>query len=235
MNNELMLIISLVGTYSMVLIWFLLFGKHGLFCFSVFATIMANIEVLILIDAYGMEQTLGNILFGATFLITDILSELIDKKTSQKAVNMSMFATICFLILSQSWFLYTKSVNDTSFDAISTIFSSTPRVMITSLIVYFISQRFDVWAYHKWWAFTTKKCGDAKKYLWIRNNGSTLVSQFINNLLFTFGSFLGIYSFSTLISICISSYVIFIFTSLADTPVLYLVRYINEKRTVKEK
>ena len=173
MNNELILIISLIGTYSAVLIWFTLFGEKGLFCFSVVATITANIEALILINAYGMEQTLGNILFGAT---------------SQKAVNMSMFALVCFILLSQSWFLYNPSENDTLFSSISAVFSNTPRIMITSLIVYFISQRFDVWAYHKWWNFTTKKFGDPKKYLWLRNNGSTLLSQRINNIFVTCGS-----------------------------------------------
>ena len=235
MSNELILIISLIGTYTAVLIWFTLFGENGLFCFSVVATITANIEVLILINAYGMEQTLGNILFGATFLITDILSEVKGKKTSQKAVNMCMCASVCFIFLSQSWFLYTPSENDTIFSSISAVFSNTPRVMITSLIVYFISQRFDVWVYHKWWNLTTKKFGDPKKYLWLRNNGSTLLSQLINNILFTFGSFLFVYDLPTLIDICISSYTIFIVTSLADTPALYLARYIHLKKQAKIK
>ncbi len=233
MSNELILIISLIGTYGAVLVWFTLFGENGLFCFSVLATITANIEVLILINAYGMEQTLGNILFGSTFLITDILSEVKGKKYSQKAVNMSMFASLCFILLTNSWFLYTPSENDFIFPAISEVFSNTPRIMITSLVVYFISQRFDVWAYHKWWEYTTKKFGNPKKFLWLRNNGSTLMSQLINNILFTFGSFLFIYDLETLINICISSYIIFIVTSLADTPALYLARYIHNKRENK--
>jgi len=230
MGNEIMLIISLICIYGGVLIWFTIFGDKGLYCFSAIITITANIEVLILVNAYGMEQTLGNILFGATFLITDILSEVKGKKASQKAVNMSMFATISFILISQSWFLYTPSENDTIFPAISQVFSNTPRIMITSLCVYFISQRFDVWAYHKWWELTKKRTGDSRKYLWLRNNGSTLLSQLINNILFTFGSFLFVYDIETIISICISSYIIFIVTSLADTPALYLARYISEKK-----
>ena len=50
---------------------------------TVFATITANIEVLLLIDAFGMEMTLGNILFAMTFLITDILSERKEKACGQ--------------------------------------------------------------------------------------------------------------------------------------------------------
>ena len=233
MSNELVLILCLIGVYGTVLLWFHLFDEDGLFCFSVFVTIAANIEVLILIDAFGLEQTLGNILFAATFLVTDILSEIKNKKTAQKAVNMGMFATVCFILLTKSWFLYTPSENDTVFGAITKIFTNTPRVMFSSLIAYFISQKFDVWAYHKWWEFTTKKYGDKQKFLWLRNNGSTLISQLINNIIFTFGSFLFIYDMQTLLNISISSYLIFLVTSLVDTPVIYLARYIHNKKRAK--
>lgn len=118
--------------------------------------------------------------------------------------------------------------------AMKTIFSNTPRLMLTSMIVYAIVQRFDVWAYHKWWEFTEKRFGNRDKFLWLRNNGSTLISQFLNNLLFTFGAFLGVYDIRTLFSIIISSYVIFIVTSLTDTPFVYLARkiYTKEKNKV---
>ena len=108
-------------------------------------------------------------------------------------------------------------------------FSNTPRLMITSMVVYAIVQEFDVWAYHKWWDFTNKLVGDRERFLWLRNNGSTLISQFLNNILYTFGAFWGIHDFKTLISIAISSYVIFIVTSLADTPFVYLARRISKK------
>ena len=107
--------------------------------------------------------------------------------------------------------------------------ANTPRLMITSMVVYAIVQEFDVWAYHKWWDFTNKLVGDRERFLWLRNNGSTLISQFLNNILYTFGAFWGIHDFKTLISIAISSYVIFIVTSLADTPFVYLARRISKK------
>ena len=62
-----------------------------MYCFTAIATITANIEVLIMVDAFGMEQTLGNILFASTFLVTDIISEVDGKKAAQKAVNIGIF------------------------------------------------------------------------------------------------------------------------------------------------
>lgn len=229
MSNELVLIISLIVTYASVLVFYKFFGKTGLYVWTAIATIAANIEVLILVDAFGMEMTLGNILFASTFLVTDILSETCGKDAANKAVKIGVGVSIMFIIISQSWFLYTPNANDFVSPAIREVFSNTPRLMLVSVGVYAIVQAFDVFAFHTIWKWTSKAFGDTKKGLWIRNNGSTLVSQFLNNLLFTFGAFLGIYDFATLISICVSSYIIFVVTSLADTPAVYIARAMNVK------
>ncbi len=229
--NELLLIGSLIVTFSLVLVFFRLFGETGLYCWTVLATIAANIEVLIVVNAFGMEQTLGNILFASTFLVTDLLSEFYGKEASNKAVNIGIACSLTFIVISQSWLHYIPTESDFAMPHIQAIFSNTPRLMLTSFVVYAICQRFDVWAYHKWWAFTTKKCGDSTRFLWLRNNGSTLISQLLNTLLFTFGAFAGTYPLPTLISIAWSSYIIFIVTSLADTPVMYAARYmVNHKK-----
>ena len=224
MTNELLLTGSVIFIFSMALAAYRLFGKTGLYCLSALATILANIEALLLINAFGMEQTLGNVLFAVTFLITDILSECEGKKEANRAVWIGMFSSLFFLLLSQSWLLYLPAEGDWAMPALRGVFSNTPRMMIASFTVYAVSQLFDVWLYHKWWAFTEKKCGDRKKFLWLRNNGSTLISQIVNTFLFTLFAFYGIYDTATLFSIFLSSYVIFIFTSLLDTPVLYLAR-----------
>ncbi|MCM1285808.1 MAG: queuosine precursor transporter [Acetobacter sp.] len=229
MINELLLIGSVVFIFSAVLLAYKFFGKTGLYCVSAAATILANIEVAILINAFGMEQTLGNVLFASTFLVTDILSECEGKKEANKAVWLGVFSSLFFLFLSQSWLKYIPSENDFISPSIKEVFSNTPRMIIASLVVYAISQLFDVWLYHKWWAFTEKKFGSKRKYLWLRNNGSTLISQILNTLLFTIFAFWGTYDVKTMISIFLSSYVIYIFTSLLDTPAVYIARKIHDK------
>ena len=232
-SNEILLCLSVVFIYSLVIIWFYLLGDKGLLCFTVFATICANIEVLLVIKAFSIEQTLGNVLFGASFLATDMLSEFYGKKSSKKAVLVGIITSISFVLLSNSWLLY--DVTNGIDGAFIQIFSSTPRIMLSSLLVYAISQTFDVYIYHKWWDFTTKKYNDRKKFLWLRNNGSTLISQLLNSLLFTIFAFYGVYDNKTLFSIFLSSYVIFIITSILDTPVIYLARYLYDKKIIKDK
>lgn len=230
MSNELLLILQLIIFYSMVIFSYKLFGNKGLFCWSVIATILANIEVLLSITAFGMDMTGGNILFATTFVVTDILSEVSGKKEANKAVNLSIFTSISFIVISQSWLLFNTNSNDFAYSSISTLFSNTPRLMLVSLIVYAVVQRFDVWAYHKWWNFTNNKFGDRHRFLWLRNNGSTLLSQFLNAMLYSVGAFYGIYDFNTIISIGLATYIIYISTSLADTPIVYICRHIYERK-----
>lgn len=232
MNNELLLLLSFAVIYGGALLAYRFFGKTGLYAVSALATVIANVEVMIVVDAFGMEQTLGNVLFGVTFLITDILSENEGKKEANRAVFLGIFASLFFLVISQSWLLYTPADSDWASPAFHSLFSNTPRMLFASLSVYAVSQIFDVWLYHAWWGLTSKLCGDQHKYLWLRNNGSTLISQLLNAVLFNCLAFWGVFDGATLLSIIVSSYVIYVFTSLLDTPFVYLARRMKENGKV---
>lgn len=232
--NELLLIGSLIVLYGGVLLAYKFFGRVGLYCFTVFATVLANIEVILVISAFGMEQTLGNVLFACTFLVTDMLSEFYGKKAAQKAVKLGVATAALFLLLCQSWLLYVPVETEGAASAFATIFSSTPRILIASLLVYAIAQQVDVQLYHFWWKLSRRWSSDGRAYLWLRNNGSTLLSQLVNTALFTFCAFYGEMEMSTLWSILCSSYLIFVVTSLLDTPFLYLARRLRPKEDAPE-
>ncbi len=230
MKNELLLVGSVFLIYGTVLITYKLFGKTGMYIMTAIATILANIEVLLLIDGFGMRQTLGNVMFASTYLCTDILSENEGERHARKAVWLGVFSSAIMLVFSQYWLLYDYSPSDFVGVHISAIFSRTPRLLLASFIGYAVSQRFDVWLYHKLWNITTNKTGNNKQFLWLRNNVATLISQIINTVLFTTIAFLGIYDTKTLLTVMLSSYVIYIFTSLLDTPIVYLAIKINYKK-----
>ena len=232
MSNELMLVINIVVVYFLTLMSYYLFGKKGVLCWNAIATIAANIEVMILIEAFGMEQTLGNIMFATTFVATDILSENYGKKEAALAVKTGIFVSVAFIIFTRIWLMYTPSANDTVMPSIITVFSNTPRVMLAGFVVYGIVQAADVFLYHKIWKFTEKLSGSAKGFLWLRNNAATLISQFLNAILFNLAAFAGVYDAKTLVSIIISTYVIYIITSLADTPIVYLARKMKQSDKV---
>jgi hypothetical protein len=226
--NELLLVTSVFVIYGSVLLFYRLFGKTGLCALNAVVTITANIEVLILVVAFGLEQTLGNVLFASTFLITDLLSELEGKRAAKKSVMIGIVSSLFFLLISQSWLLYVPSANDFISGAMREVFANTPRMILAGISVYVVVQFFDVWLYHRWWALTTRLTGDKNRFLWLRNNGSTLISQLLNSVLFNLAAFWGTYDNKTLLTIILSTFMIYVCTSLLDTPFLYLAKKLKK-------
>lgn len=233
MINEILLMTSIVVIYGAVVLLYRFFGREGLFCWMAVATVLANIEVLRVVEAFGIEQTLGNVLFASTFLVTDILNEEEGKEYATKAAWLGIIAAIAFVIISQSWFLYEPSAGDWAAEGFEMVFAMVPRIVIASVAVFCVCQHFDIWLYRRIWNLTTRLTGNERSCLWIRNNGSTLISQAINTVLYNFAAFYGVYEMHVLLSICLGGYIVFIVTSLADTPAVYIARRIkkNEKNT----
>ena len=228
-QNEIILIASILVFFGGLVAFFRFFGKTGIYAWTVICTIAANIEVLILVHAFGLDTTLGNVLFASSFLATDIMSEIFGKKEASKCVKIGILTNITCIIISQSWFLYVPAAGDTMAGPVRTVFASTPRVILSSLAAYALCELYDVWAYHALWNWSEKKTGSHKARLWLRNNGSTLVSQLINVVVFNLAAFAGVFPAQTLVEVLIFGYAIFIVTSLADTPFVYLARWISEK------
>ena len=89
--------------------------------------------------------------------------------------------------------------------------------VVIALIAYLISQFHDVWLYEK-----IREKFPAKKFIWIRNNGSTMLSQLIDNLVFTTIAFYGVYPIDVMVNIFLSTYIIKFIVAICDTPFIYL-------------
>lgn len=232
--NELLIFLTLAVSFGMTLLFYRLFSKAGLYAWISICAILANIEVTVLVKAFGMTQTLGNTLFASSFLATDILSELHSKQDAEKGVKIGIATSVVFILFSIIWQFYTPAESDWAYPSVRTLFSNTPRIMIASLIAYAVSEFVDVKLYHLIWNFTEQKSGDKKSFLWLRNNAATLIAQAVNIVIFNFGAFFGIYEIGSLLSITATCYVIYIFTSLLDTPFIYLARK-NTNRNISDK
>lgn len=227
MSNELLLILTLPVYYGMAVLAYRLLGRAGVYAFTAFATIVANIEVLALVEAFGLQMTLGNVLFATIFTCSEILCEMENKKAASLTVPISAGVTILFAILAQSWALYTTDVST----PILASFSNAPRVLLASLLVNVISQYVQIWTYEKIWTVQRRRF----QGLWIRSNGATLIAQLVNTVLFTFFAFAGVFDSTTLWQVMLTSYIIFIVTSLFDTPVLYLARWLEHRWPRRER
>ncbi len=219
--NELIFIISMFFFLGTVLGIYKIFGKAGLFMFIIFATILANIQVLKTIELFGVTTTCASVLYASTFLCTDILSEKHGKSVAKTSVFLGIFVSFLWLIGTQITLWFTPSDFDSSHAHLYEILSLAPRITLASLIGYAISQSLDVFLYHKIWSKTYK--------LWIRNNGSTLISQLVDSLIFfTIAfAFADGYSFSLILSLILTTYFFKIIVAFVDTPFIYLSKKIE--------
>ena len=225
MSNELIFIITVIIYLGSVLLLYKLFGKNGLFAFAIFGTILGNIAVCKCVDIFGLSTTAGNVLYASTFLVTDILSEKYGKKDAQKAVKYSFTIMLLWLLGTQLILQFTPNANDYINDILKVVFGLVPRITIASLIGFICSQNIDVFLYHLIW----KKTGDNKSKLWLRNNGSTLISQAIDTVIFTFLAFWGTYPTNVFFSILITTYLFKALVAVIDTPFIYIARKINPR------
>ena len=218
--NELLFIGSVLFFLGSVLVIYRLFGRSGLFVFTAFATLLANIQVCKTVTIFGLSTTAGNVLYASTFLVTDILSEKYGKKEAGKAVKYGLAVTLLWVIGTQLTLLFIPNENDYIHPRLQVVFGLVPRIAFASLAGYVISQSLDVFLYHFIWSRT----GGTKSGLWIRNNGSTLTSQAVDTLIFTFLAFWGVYPTPVFLSILGTTYLFKAVVALLDTPFIYLAR-----------
>ena len=223
--NELIFVATVLIYLGSVLILYKLFGKSGLFAFAVFGTLLGNIAVCKCVDLFGVSTTAGNVLYASTFLVTDILSEKYGKKAAGKAVMMSFSVMLLWLVGTQLILQFAPNGNDYINPSLMVVFGLVPRITIASLLGFVCSQNIDVFLYHLIW----KKIGDSEKMLWLRNNGSTLISQAIDTVIFTSLAFWGTYPTNVFFSILLTTYLFKALVAVLDTPFIYIARKISPR------
>ncbi len=114
-------------------------------------------------------------------------------------------------------------------EAYDTILGSVPRIVLASMVAYLVSQHHDVWAFHFWRNITKGK------FLWLRNNASTMVSQGIDTVLFISIAFIGTVPTNVLLSMLVGQYVMKLVIALLDTPLCYILVGLIRSRTYDTK
>jgi hypothetical protein len=219
MFNVLWGALFVVVNFALFLACYRLFGKNGLYAWIGAATVLANIQVVKTIEIFGIVATLGNTIYATIYLTTDLLNEKYGEKEARKAVWFGFFTLVMSMILMQMALKFVPQQSDISQEALETIFGLMPRLALGSLTAYFVSQFLDVRLFSK-----LKKAYPGRNQLWIRNNGSSLLSQLVDTLVFASIAFAGVYSWSVWWQIVLSTYLLKFIVSAASTPVIYAAR-----------
>jgi len=232
MVNELLWILLILINFTGIILAYRFFGKTALYSWMAMSIIIANIQVMKTIKLFGLVASLGNIIYATSFLVTDILQENYGKKEAKKAIWIGFFSLVTTAVIMQVCLLFIPYASDNVSMALQNIFGILPRITLASLAAYILSQYHDVWAFQFW------KGIFKGKHLWIRNNLPTITSQLIDNIIFTWIAFVGlfglfgwkqIFSWNIIIQIFIVSYVTKFIVSFCDIPFLYWSRIIKKK------
>jgi len=225
--NELLWLAMLLVNFGAIMFSYRIWGKAGLYLWIPISVIVANIQVTKTIELFGFTATLGNIVYATSFLVTDILSENYGKKDASRAVGMGFFSLIIMTVLMNLALFFIPDFSDFAQGSLSSIFGLMPRIALGSLAAYGFSQLHDIWAYDLW-----RKRFPSRKFIWLRNNFSTMVSQLLDTIIFTLIAFWGFFETSVLIDIMITTYLLKWVVALLDTPFLYMARNWHDKRVV---
>ena len=223
MMNSVIFFGSMIIFLFAVVLMYKIFGISGLYAYVGFATILSNIQVCKSIELFGLSTTAGAVLYASTFLCTDILSEKYGKKAATKAVWLGVVINLLWLCGTQLTLTFQPSATDYIQPSLKVVFGMVPRISAASLLAYVISQRIDVFIYHFIW----NKLGNDKKGLWIRNNGSTMISQLVDTVIFTSLAFAGRMPLNVFWQVMFTTYFFKVIIALCDTPFAYLARSVK--------
>ncbi|MDP6668558.1 MAG: queuosine precursor transporter [Candidatus Krumholzibacteria bacterium] len=211
MSNGLIYILQTLGTLALVLACFRL-GRVWLVSYMAMATVMMNLVVVKQISLFGLAATGGNVLYASLYLATDLLSEHWGAKEARRAVRIGFVGGLFFLVTTQVMLRYTPLDFDVAHPHMAELFGFLPRIVLGSLAAFLTAQHLDVWLYHKIRSLT----GD--RHLWLRNNGSTWISQAVDTGVFYFIAFAGVLPIGEAI---LFTWILKILIAALDTPFLY--------------
>ena len=176
---------------------------------------------LFTIGGFQFTSSVGIFLFPLTFLVTDIIAEVYGPKATRAVITGTLVVLVIVLaVTALATVLPPADRFAEQNDAYLGIFRSSLRILLASIVAFVLSQ------YHDVWAFTFWKNATKGRFLWLRNNASTVVSQLIDTVVFMLIAFWGSTERFTLAFVMTSMippyYFIKILTSLLDTPFVYL-------------
>jgi len=181
------------------------------------------------IEIFGtklFEISVGILPYPITFLITDLISEIYGKKKANQVVVAGIFASLfSVLIIYIANIVPATDWSPVSNSLFTTVFGQTILAVGASMVAYLLAQFFDIQIYHYWKRLTQGK------HLWLRNNFSTFLSQFVDTftVLILLCAF-DIIAWDKFYGLLIAGFLFKVLIALIDTPLLYLGVYIFRKR-----
>lgn len=166
---------------------------------------------------FRFEISVGLLPYPLTFLITDLVSEIYGKRKANDLVMAGIFASLFSLAIIYVADIVPAIENSPVDNGVfNKVFGASAIAVCASMSAYLFAQFVDIHIYHFWKKLTHGKM------LWVRNNFSTIFSQFID----TFSVLLLLCYFEVLkweqfAGLLIAGFLFKVLVAIFDTPLLY--------------
>ena len=191
--------------------------------FFLASLVLANAMVFKFVDiplpVVGLVTISAGVLpYPVTFLCTDLISELYGKKRANALVITGFVISVyMLLLLLLGRALPVSHLQDEVIqEHYMAVFGQSARAIFGSMVAYLLAQLIDVRLYHFWRKLTSDK------HLWLRNNGSTMLSQLIDTTAVVTILFYGVWPLTQIGGVILASYAYKLLVAAADTPLMYL-------------
>lgn len=182
---------------------------------------IASVLASKIITIMGLFVPAGVLAYSITFICTDVVSEIWGRERANTTILGGFVALVTVLLLVQLSLVWPKAPfwdNDIAFRS---VLGATSRIIVASFIAYLVSQYHDVWAFHFWKRITNDR------HLWLRNNLSTAVSQFLDSFIFITIAFYGVMPIGSLI---VGQWIVKMAIAALDTPLVYFIVYLIRRK-----
>lgn len=180
-------------------------GKGALISFIALTAVLANLFVVKQTTLFGLTLTCSDVFAIGGMLSLNLLQEFFGKEEAKRAVKISFGALVFFALMAQIHLTYSPAAVDTTHDAFQLLLSPSPRIVLASMLTFFVVQQFDV----RFFAFL-------KGPLPVRVSISLFSSQLLDTVLF---SLLGLYGLvDSVWNIMVVSFLIKCLVILTSTP-----------------
>ena len=171
---------------------------------------------------YTFELSVGILPYPITFLVTDLISELYGKKKADQVVVSGLIASVFVMgVVLLANYVPNTSWSPVNSELFEKVFGLQGPAVFASMIAYLSAQFIDVRVFHFWKKLTKGK------HLWLRNNGSTFVSQFVDTAaVLILLCLAGAIEWSRFWPLLENGFLFKIIVALIDTPIIYGVIYL---------
>ncbi len=161
--------------------------------------------------------SVGIIAYPVTFIVTDLISELYGKRRANQVVLAGFFASVFTVVLVYvAMAVPTADISPLDNVTFEKVFGLSGPAFFGSMLAYLTAQFIDIRIFHFWKRLTEGK------YLWLRNNASTMCSQLVDtSVILVILCSAGVLPWESFYSLLWMGWMFKVFVALIDTPIIY--------------